>query len=280
MIFLKDNNNCWTVVVHGDSYHFDSNHPKYTELVNAVISDQEDLVLDTLNDKGKILSWSEGNFELKDGFITYKGRQLENVLSDYVLGMIEKKIDYSSMLKFVENLYLNPSRNVLERLYKFLSHKNFPITPDGHFLGYKAVRSDFLDKHSGKFDNSVGKTVSIDRNEVDENMQVNCSYGLHVGTINYVKGFANHGDKIIIVKVNPADVVAVPYADAQKLRCCKYEVVDLYKEPLDSVYNDDYEEDDDDSGEDDECSNCGSLFCDGECEDEEYDDDDDDSFGW
>ena len=42
-----------------------------------------------------------------------------------------------------------------------------PITPDGNFIAYKGVKQDFTDQvDSGKFDNSVGQTLSMRRNQV------------------------------------------------------------------------------------------------------------------
>lgn len=158
-----------------------------------------------------------------------------------------------------------------------MSHKNLPITSDGCFLGYKAVTKDFKDKHTQTIDNRVGQKPSVTRNMVNDDMGVECSNGLHVGTLQYVTSFANQGDQMVICKVNPANVVAVPYADAQKFRCCEYEVVDLYTKPLDDHYNDDYEDDDEDEDEDEEesCDYCGSCYCGSECLDDEDEDEDD-----
>jgi hypothetical protein len=38
----------------------------------------------------------------------------------------------------------------------------------------------------------------------------------------------------VIVEVDPADVVSVPYSDANKLRTCKYRVVSDYQGALDN----------------------------------------------
>jgi hypothetical protein len=38
----------------------------------------------------------------------------------------------------------------------------------------------------------------------------------------------------VIVEVDPADVVSVPYSDANKLRTCKYKVLADYQGPLDN----------------------------------------------
>jgi hypothetical protein len=85
-----------------------------------------------------------------------------------------------------------------------------------------------------------------------------CSHGLHAGTIEYVKCFGEVNDKIIIVKINPKDVVSVPSHETTKLRCCKYEVVQEYTDLLPrSVYkynedneDDVYDEDEDEYDED------------------------------
>ena len=69
---------------------------------------------------------------------------------------------------------------------------------------------------------------------------MHCSSGLHVGSLSYSGpgGWYNSGDdKIVIVKVNPADAVSVPSDHgASKLRVCKYEVIGEYEKDLDDVY--------------------------------------------
>ena len=133
----------------------------------------------------------------------------------------------------------NPSDHAIVELFDFMQHEHLPITDDGHFLAYKAVNKDFKDKWSGTFDNSVGNTVEVDRDNVDSNRNNGCSKGLHVGSLDYVKGYGSEdsGDQFLVVKVNPMDVVSVPHDSRyQKLRCCKYEVVALFTDPLkDSV---------------------------------------------
>jgi hypothetical protein len=73
-------------------------------------------------------------------------------------------------------------------------------------------------------DNSPGKVVEMERHEVDDNRDVTCSTGLHFCGMSYLSCFG--GDRTVIVKVNPADVVSIPsdYNDA-KGRTCRYEVV-------------------------------------------------------
>jgi hypothetical protein len=69
--------------------------------------------------------------------------------------------------------------------------------------------------------------------------------------LEYAKGYGNGGN-LMIVEINPADVVSVPNdCDCQKLRTCKYKVAALFErkleEPLCDEYGDyeDYDEDED-----------------------------------
>jgi hypothetical protein len=70
------------------------------------------------------------------------------------------------------------------------------------------------------------------RNQVDEDKDRTCSKGLHFCSIKYLPHFSDHnGGHTMMVKINPADVVAIP-ADYNntKGRCSRYEVVNEYTE--------------------------------------------------
>lgn len=111
-------------------------------------------------------------------------------------------------------------------LYKFLEHNGHPITTEGNFIAYRAVRNDLLDKHTRTISNAIGNIVEIDRSKVDDNPNNVCSSGLHVATLTYAQGFSSGDDKILDVEVDPSDVVAVP-TDYQgtKMRVCRFKVV-------------------------------------------------------
>jgi hypothetical protein len=124
----------------------------------------------------------------------------------------------------MHNLMANPSARAVSELYGFLEKGGMPITPDGYFLAYKKVRANYKDCHSGTMDNSVGKVVQMERNAVNDDKDITCSHGLHFCSRSYLDHFG--GDRIVIVKINPADVVSIPsdYNDA-KGRACRYEVI-------------------------------------------------------
>jgi len=182
----------------------------------------------------------------------------------------------------------NPSKRAVDETYWFLENYGLPITDDGCFLAYKAVRNNYTDIYSGKFNNTIGAVVSMPRNMVDDNYGVDCSNGLHVGALDYVVGYghfrkgeapATDGNRLLVVKVNPKDVVSVPkYEGHTKMRVCEYTVVseikDVVKELDKVVYTSnagnlepDYNSDDSDDydsdynyDENDSCD-CGSCGC-------------------
>ena len=65
------------------------------------------------------------------------------------------------------------------------------------------------------------------RNKVDEDPDRTCSAGLHVCSFDYLPHFSHANGHVMIVKVNPANVVAIP-ADynATKMRVSQYVVID------------------------------------------------------
>jgi hypothetical protein len=149
----------------------------------------------------------------------------------------------------------NPSRRAVDELYKFLENKNMPITESGNFVAYKGVKSNFTDMWSGKFDNSVGQTLEMARNRVCDDADIGCSYGFHAGSYDYAKGYASGGGHLMLVEIDPSDVVSVPKdCSCQKLRTAKYRVINKYETidepPLNEGIYDDYESDwNEDEGE-------------------------------
>ena len=207
--------------------------------------------------------------EVKDGNVYVSGEAISNLVASRILDFLAEGLDCVPMFKFITKLNLNPSSRAVNELYTFMEHKFLPVTVNGNFLAYKALRSDFTDVHTGKFDNNVGNVLEMPRNKVDDNKEVGCSYGFHAGTLEYARGFRPFDGKLVVVEINPADVVSIPTdCECQKLRTCKYKVVSEYEVPLeDLAYESRYTTDDDDDvdrewdDDDDDgdfaCSGCG-----------------------
>lgn len=151
-----------------------------------------------------------------------------------LLELVDQKVDIEPLKHFIVKVRQNPSEAVRARLYEFLEYGKMPLTEDGSFLAYKVVRGNYFDKHSGKFDNSIGKVVEMPREQVDDNDNRTCSTGLHACSQEYIQHFRSGGDRLVVVKIDPADVVSIPVDyNNTKMRTAKYKVIGELKDAND-----------------------------------------------
>lgn len=165
---------------------------------------------------------------VQNGKVYYGSEEVNNVLAARILDIVTEGLDVDPWVKFAENVYANPASWSRDELYLFLEKADLPITPDGCFIAYKIVTEDYKDCYTGTIDNSIGKIVSMRRESVDPNRHNTCSVGLHFCSKSYLPhyGVGSGGRKVVLVKINPADVVSIPsdYNNA-KGRTWRYEVV-------------------------------------------------------
>lgn len=204
-------------------YTINRDNPNFNELVEAVKNKDEEKALNIIAASERITAYSEGKVQVKHGQVLYNGEVVGNVVTKRILEFMVRGIDCQYLINFLERVMQNPLQSAREELYLFLENGNLPIMDDGRFQAYKWVRSDFLDCHSGRFRNRPGDILQMDRDQVDPDRRRDCSYGFHVCTQFYMA----FGSKLMLVAVDPADVVAVPqdYNNA-KMRVCKYEVLE------------------------------------------------------
>jgi len=244
-----------SVVYDNTPYTVDNGHVNWSKLRETVKNDDPDEFVRLYDVKKSIETYcgNDTGITIEDGVVMYNGVAVHNVVSDLILRNMREGFDVAALVNFLTKLYKNSSYNSREHLFNFLTKHRLTITEDGNFLAYKCVRDNYMDKHSGKFSNHVGAEISMPRQDVDDNPNNECSYGFHVGGLAYSGpggAFHNSNDKVLIVSVDPSDVVAVPKDyDFLKMRTCKYVVVGEYKGELKgSVYSgkvgDDYEEND------------------------------------
>lgn len=213
-----------TVVIDGTPHTISNTHITFEKVKEAIKAGDWDKVKDIIEPKKVVLNYGQGNVSIQGTTLYWKGKPWHNAMATRMIQMLTDGFPIDPMVKFMENLMLNPSNRSVQELYGFLEKNNLPITPDGCFLAYKKVRADFKDVHSGTFDNSPGKVVEMPRNEVDDIADNTCSHGLHFCSKEYLQHFG--GDRTVIVKINPADVVSIPKDyNESKGRCCRYEVV-------------------------------------------------------
>lgn len=228
----------------------DKNYPKILQVFQLPEDEQEDAVVDILSyvlEPEKIINETEGFQISEDGVITYKGEILPNAFATKVRSIINDGLPLGHFEKFWENLSKNPSYHVVNEtgFFEFLEYRELPLTEDGCFLAYRGVKDDYwsvsgdlrtkvlqgIVNDSGQIYNGIGEVIEVQRNGVCDDRNVHCARAsLHIGSLQYAKDWAS---RVVVVKVNPADVVSVPNdCESQKCRVCKYEVIGDFKREI------------------------------------------------
>ncbi len=268
-----------TVVLDGERHSINAGNTLFSKALDAYKADDWDAFIACVNPEIRLKSLyaSYEGIEVKDGNLYVFGDPVHSTLATRVLSFLEHGLNCVHLFKFILKLNLNPSKRAVDELYTFLEHRALPITDNGNFIAYKAVRADYTDKHTGKFVNTIDAVLEMPRNKVDDDKNVGCSYGFHAGTVEYAKDFMSRDGHLMYVEINPADVVSIPTdCQFQKLRTCKYKVVGEYEIDLtDPMYASRFQTEDDDDvdlwGDEDEdeyptCSDCGEDSY-GNCDD-------------
>jgi len=272
---ITDNN--ITVNYDGQTHIVSRKDALAERLITAVREQRLEEIPDLVSTARRVESFGKGNFVVRDGEILVNGQVAPRVLGNKIVKFSNEGLPYQPLVRFAEKILQNPSFRAVNELFEFLEKNDHPLTDDGNFIAYKRVRGNFKDIHSGTFDNSVGVTVEMPRNQVNEDSTQTCSDGLHVANWDYAHTkFASHdpaSDIMLEVEVNPADVVSIPVDYNQsKMRVCKYKVLGVIDQEHSSEVSlrhtddccnhteecdeEEYEEEED---EEESCSSCGGV---------------------
>jgi hypothetical protein len=291
-----------TAFIDGEMYVANQDHTNWSEIVAGATAGDESIVrlFDPGTTAAKRFDRLTDRVSIANGQVFFDGDHLDNVITEQILRFLEEDEDFMPLVNFLEKLYQNPEKHSREQLYGWMrARPSITITPDGDLIAYKGLGIDesdrdlYLSWHAGTaivngevFENQqipqrIGDTVEMPRSEVQFDPAVGCSTGLHAGTHNYA---SSYGPAKVRVAINPRDVVSVPTeCDAQKIRVCRYVVIDVAGIEVDAtpVYRvSDYANV---VGEEDEdalyCENCGDddheYY---ECPEYDEDDDEDDDY--
>lgn len=226
------------LLIDNKSHTINKMHMNYIKIVNAIRDSDWDIIKTLVDTKVALSNYTKGNLSIVDGEIFWDGKPFHNALGKRLLRMYSDGFPIDSMLNLMENLLENPSHRAVNELYGFLERNELPLTLDGCFLAYKKVRyasediadknivtGDLIDCHSGTIRNNIGDVPAMPRNEVNDNAEETCSSGLHFASLSYLSHYGG-SNPIMIVKINPKNVVSIPVDyGCQKGRCCEYEVV-------------------------------------------------------
>jgi hypothetical protein len=259
------------LLLDGKEYSINAGNSSFSKALEAYNNKDWESFVNIVNPELRLKSLyaSYEGIEVKDGNLYVFGDPIHSTIAKRVISFLEHGLDCVHLFKFILKLNMNPSKRAVDELYTFLEHRALPVTDNGNFLAYKAVRADYTDKYTGKFLNTIDSVLEMPRNKVDDNKENGCSYGFHAGSVDYAKDFMNRDGHLMLVEINPADVVSIPTdCQFQKLRTCKYKVVGEYEIDLDdpmyaSRFQTEYDDDVDvwnDDEEEDLCSSCDSEY--------------------
>lgn len=266
------------VSLDGELHVATDQHPNYAAIKAQAEAEDPDGLLDLFDPSvsiGKEFQRLSERVTAANGRLFFDGDEVDNSLTRTVLRFRDEDLDYMPLVNFFEKVMTNTDQHTRDNLFRWLdaSGDGLAITDDGDIVGYKGVnRSGDGDEatyqscsagraivdgtvHTGYIPNYVGAVVEMPRSEVTWDPQVACSVGLHVGTWDYAHNFGNGAT--MLVRVNPRDVVSVPTdCNGQKLRTCRYEVLDITDQPMKSAL---WAVEDDDVSDDEDvyCDTCG-----------------------
>lgn len=212
------------VMFSGKSFTYRRGDKRFDQVVDAIRSGNEAKV-PGLCDFDLIFKDTGFKFDRDSRRCTIDGKDLPLALNKKIVGFLEEGVNFKFLVDFWRKLQENPSFNSRKMLFDFLKHNGHPLTQNGNFIAYRYVTDDYKDCHTKTMDNSIGKTVEMPREDVDDNPNNTCSSGLHVAAFDYVK----NNSKVVLVEVDPADVVAVPTDyNGTKMRVCRFKVLKDY----------------------------------------------------
>lgn len=241
----------------GDIATIPESHEAFGQLIKLLVAEAPEdeirgLVDIFLGASKKLTALSE-RVSVRGNRLLFDGDPINGTLVEYILelhahGESEKLGAY---VNFLEKVKTNPAIETIDGLWKWIQHGDLTVTPEGDVLFYKGCIGNgdartsssqgtaFVDGEeiTGKIPNPDGAVVTMPRSTVDDGGWSMCSTGLHVATYAFASGFArehgNGGGDVVVVKVNPRDVVSVPNDSSfQKLRVCRYTVLHAVEDRL------------------------------------------------
>lgn len=224
------------------------------ELLDAVCEDTQYTKVDEIKNNINFRLERISNHLTTDGMHVYFdgadfGKiRLDTTLENHLVRMLtdrhnDNNIDWVSYVNFTERLYTNVDPEIRERIVEWLAAQSWlTFTEDGRLVGYRGTTVDEngtpCSVHegpgivngeivNGHVPNPVGAIVEIDRSLVVKDSATGCASGMHVGTYDYAVGWAHYDGYVLRVAVAPEDIISVPFdCSAQKIRCCRFEVLE------------------------------------------------------
>lgn len=234
----------------------DSTHADYEDILDLLQDSTADTteqeaslrgILQTFVPIGQKLRSLSDRVTYNDGYVFYNHEPIDDQLANIIKSLVEEGDDIKlrSLINFLEKLYAGASETGRRNLFRWISDRHLTISSDGDFLAYKGVQvidgesrsintgTSYVNnvRHSGTIPNPLNGIITMPPSEVVENEDIYCGPGLHAGTWEFASQWAR--GRVLLVKINPADVISVPKdCEGQKIRVCRYVVMEATEQPL------------------------------------------------
>lgn len=230
-----------TAFIGGESFVATPEHPNWESILRAF---EKEGISDPAKAKGlfnlgraiasEFKRFSE-RVTFAKGQLFFDGDVIDDGLAQTIVRYHASGEDYMPLVNFLEKIATNPLEHSRQQLFSWLRSKHIGLCPDGDFIAYKSVESNFCSVHSGeafvngvlvkgKIPNKPDTIIEMPRSKVAHAPDVACSTGLHAANWSFARGFAS--GPMLVLKINPRDVVSVPRDHgADKIRVCRYKVL-------------------------------------------------------
>lgn len=218
-----------SIMLDGEFNTVPKDAPNYDALKGELQKPEDErdveVIRSLLTTKRMIEAFSYGRVKItEDETVLFEDSPVTNYLAERMIQILGEGYDVTPFARFMERVYANPQAYTRDELYEWLEAADLPIMPDGRFVAFKKVKNDYTDCHTGRFDNSVGQTLVMDRTGCDPNRNNECSTGFHFCSAGYLSQFG--GERVVVLAIDPADVTAIPKDyNRTKGRTCRYEVI-------------------------------------------------------
>lgn len=189
--------------------------------------------------------------QIEHGVVYLDEEPVESAVTRQIVRLFHEGAPMLPLVRFLEKIEENPSYNSRNQAFEWFRNHDITITEDGDVIAYKGVYADgnggYRSGHTGTayvnghryertyIPNAVGDVVEMERRDVADDPNSACSAGLHVGTYDYARSYAQGA--MLKVRVDPADVVSVPHdASGQKIRVTRYVVLETITAPTTSAF--------------------------------------------
>lgn len=214
-----------SVMVMGTFRSIPRTHPNAESLISAIKDDApHDVISDLLDVRTYMDILTEGyvslvrDVESSELQVMHQGTVVRQTIATRIIDSYNEGRPPIELLRFLNNIKANTSKlDIADEIYDWVEAGNMPITEDGCLIAMKLVRNDYSSFHDHTFINTPGSWLEEqDRSRVVTDRSQCAAGGLHFCSPSYLPSFASMNgassanSRIVVLKVNPADIAAIP----------------------------------------------------------------------